>query len=1049
MKNKIWALALALGLSTQAGAQTCPGCIQNSASPQNAQMNIGTATIRGTLTASTGTFNWVTTQNLEVSNLSGNGSAITGLNASSLASGIVAAARMVGSYTGITAVGTLVSGIWNGTPVGTQYGGTGNNWITKTIGHIPYFSTTGTMNTLAPGSAGALLQSNGAAAPSWTSNPAIAGANITSIPLANLQTGVLPTAITVNDASLVSISAAKVSGNIAGGAATLTTPLPISNLAAGTLTGSNPASSITASGVSAGTYGGPLQIPQFHVGTDGRIDTASQYSLMVPPANIESGAIPAGVTIGAAYISTGTLPSYVVASSVANSGVTPGTYGDIMRTVTAVVGADGRVTSLSQQLAAINPSQINAGALPGGVSVPAASITAGTLSGTVTATKIANSGVTAGTYGGLSQIPQITVGIDGRVTSALQFSIPALSTVVVASDIDNNWSHAQTSQSSWTINADLSANVVSASSFSGNGAGITYISPYIVGAGVLPVNVIASSVGTGVIGNAQVASLAAIEQSKIDGLVLDLSTLSASTASLEATKFPLSGGSLDLDASLSLSGPAGNIVSQASVTASAFFGDGSGLTNLPGGGGVCTAGAGLNSVLCLGVTSQATDQYATVSGGSNNNNLTQYSFIGGGDSNTIHDLGGGYDFIGGGQGNSMTSASMNSFIGGGTANSIAGVNNSVLGGNNNAAAGGYGSMGGGDSNSIISGSYGTIIGGQSNTVSGDWTVSGGRSNDATNIAATSIGGQNNTASGIVSATLGGDSNTASGIIATTVGGGTNLASGDFSIAIGGGNNVASGLYSVAMGYGALADQQNCFVFADSSLPQTCLGIPYSFNVRALGGTFFEAAISTFTGSVTAASFIGDGSGLTNLPAGVEANTYASSKTFTSDLLVVGGIRSEAAATPLSVFDSNLTSLFDTAGVRSTQWATRVHEDSVTVISLDWENRQAKNTNGIAVIGWAGPGVSISTDMAVSGVISGDGSGLTQVKAKSFDIKTKAQFDALTPAIGDTYYCSDCTVPYDICTATAATLSGFRAVTFSAISTAVPGTLVPKGCGTDE
>ena len=64
-------------------------------------------------------------------------------------------------------------------------------------------------------------------------------------------------------------------------------------------------------------------------------------------------------------------------------------------------------------------------------------------------------------------------------------------------------------------------------------------------------------------------------------------------------------------------------------------------------------------------------------------------------------------------------------------------------------------------------------------------------------------------------------------------------------------------------------------------------------------------------------------------------------------------------------------------------------------------------------------------------------------------KTKAQLDAITPAVGDIYTCSNCTVPYDLCVATGATLSGFRATINSAINTAIPGTLVAKGCGTNN
>ena len=50
----------------------------------------------------------------------------------------------------------------------------------------------------------------------------------------------------------------------------------------------------------------------------------------------------------------------------------------------------------------------------------------------------------------------------------------------------------------------------------------------------------------------------------------------------DATKLPLAGGSLDNNASLTLSGATGIITTESSVTASAFFGDGSALTNLPG-----------------------------------------------------------------------------------------------------------------------------------------------------------------------------------------------------------------------------------------------------------------------------------------------------------------------------------------------------------------------------------------------------------------------------------------------------------------------------------
>ena len=46
-------------------------------------------------------------------------------NASNISSGTLGTARLSGSYTGITGVGTLTAGTWNGTTIGIAYGGTG------------------------------------------------------------------------------------------------------------------------------------------------------------------------------------------------------------------------------------------------------------------------------------------------------------------------------------------------------------------------------------------------------------------------------------------------------------------------------------------------------------------------------------------------------------------------------------------------------------------------------------------------------------------------------------------------------------------------------------------------------------------------------------------------------------------------------------------------------------------------------------------------------------------------------------------------------------
>jgi hypothetical protein len=73
------------------------------------------------------------------------------------------------SVTSTSTLGTVISGTWQGTAIGTQYGGTGQNWSAIAQGNIPYFSATGVMATLAPGTANQVLITGGAGAnPSWS-----------------------------------------------------------------------------------------------------------------------------------------------------------------------------------------------------------------------------------------------------------------------------------------------------------------------------------------------------------------------------------------------------------------------------------------------------------------------------------------------------------------------------------------------------------------------------------------------------------------------------------------------------------------------------------------------------------------------------------------------------------------------------------------------------------------------------------------------------------------------------------------------------------------
>ena len=86
-------------------------------------------------------------------------------NASYLSTGTVPSARISGSYTGITGVGTITAGIWNGTAITVPYGGTGMTSFTSN--GILYGNTTGSLKVTAAGTEGQVLQASAAGIPSF------------------------------------------------------------------------------------------------------------------------------------------------------------------------------------------------------------------------------------------------------------------------------------------------------------------------------------------------------------------------------------------------------------------------------------------------------------------------------------------------------------------------------------------------------------------------------------------------------------------------------------------------------------------------------------------------------------------------------------------------------------------------------------------------------------------------------------------------------------------------------------------------------------------
>ena len=86
-------------------------------------------------------------------------------NADFLTTGTVPTARLSGSYTGITGVGTIAAGTWQGSTVAVGYGGTGQT--TFTTNGILFGNAGGALGVTAAGTEGQVLQASDTGIPQF------------------------------------------------------------------------------------------------------------------------------------------------------------------------------------------------------------------------------------------------------------------------------------------------------------------------------------------------------------------------------------------------------------------------------------------------------------------------------------------------------------------------------------------------------------------------------------------------------------------------------------------------------------------------------------------------------------------------------------------------------------------------------------------------------------------------------------------------------------------------------------------------------------------
>jgi len=247
---------------------------------------------------------------------------------------------------------------------------------------------------------------------------------------------------------------------------------------------------------------------------------------------------------------------------------------------------------------------------------------------------------------------------------------------------------------------------------------------------------------------------------------------------------------------------------------------------------------------------------ATIGGGgmvSYANRVTDnYGTVGGGANNQAGDNAG------------TTGDTLYATVSGGTSNVASGQSSTVGGGENNLASYAAATVGGGLANQARY--YGaTVAGGQLNNASkSNAAVGGGSQNSASEVWATVGGGYSNLASFSYATVGGGDNNEASGSSATAGGGQSNIAGGDYATVPGGASNTAAGAYSFAAGFRAKANNQGCFVWADSTDADFECSTDNQFAVRANGGVTFEtgtAAVQVNGSTVWHAGNDGTGSTL--------------------------------------------------------------------------------------------------------------------------------------------------------------------------------------------